>query len=124
MVKKVKKLIVIGNGMAGMRTVEELLELSPDKYEITHVFADLDRIGGRQGIGATIHTWLASHALRSHGPEVTISGPLVNDHTEFHIMQTIVEDPEIMTFDDLDWSSLADVDIYEKLDPLSIQPAC
>jgi len=31
----VKKLIVIGNGMAGMRTVEELLELAPDLYEIT-----------------------------------------------------------------------------------------
>lgn len=29
------KLIVIGNGMAGMRTVEELLKLSPDKYDIT-----------------------------------------------------------------------------------------
>ncbi|MCK5445710.1 MAG: nitrite reductase large subunit NirB, partial [Rhodospirillaceae bacterium] len=31
----VKKLIVVGNGMAGMRTVEELLELAPDMYEIT-----------------------------------------------------------------------------------------
>jgi len=30
-----EKLVVIGNGMAGMRTVEELLELAPDKYEIT-----------------------------------------------------------------------------------------
>ncbi len=30
-----EKLVVIGNGMAGMRTVEELLELAPDKYDIT-----------------------------------------------------------------------------------------
>jgi len=30
-----KKLIVVGNGMAGMRAVEELLELAPDMYEIT-----------------------------------------------------------------------------------------
>ena len=30
-----EKLIVIGNGMAGIRTVEELLKLSPDQYEIT-----------------------------------------------------------------------------------------
>lgn len=30
-----KKLVVIGNGMAGMRTVEELLKLSPDLYDIT-----------------------------------------------------------------------------------------
>jgi nitrite reductase (NADH) large subunit len=28
-------LIVIGNGMAGMRTIDELLKLSPDKYDIT-----------------------------------------------------------------------------------------
>ena len=28
-------LVVIGNGMAGMRTVEELLKLAPDAYEIT-----------------------------------------------------------------------------------------
>ena len=30
-----EKLVVIGNGMAGMRTVEELLKLAPDKYAIT-----------------------------------------------------------------------------------------
>ena len=34
-----KKLVVIGNGMAGMRTVEELLKLEPDMYDIT-VFGD------------------------------------------------------------------------------------
>ncbi|ALG67772.1 nitrite reductase large subunit NirB [Beggiatoa leptomitoformis] len=32
---KKRKLICIGNGMAGMRTVEELLALTPDLYEIT-----------------------------------------------------------------------------------------
>ncbi|MBO33366.1 MAG: assimilatory nitrite reductase large subunit, partial [Rhodospirillaceae bacterium] len=30
-----QKLIVVGNGMAGMRTVEELLKLAPDLYDIT-----------------------------------------------------------------------------------------
>lgn len=30
-----EKLVVVGNGMAGMRTVEELLKLAPDRYEIT-----------------------------------------------------------------------------------------
>ncbi|MCK5829310.1 MAG: NAD(P)/FAD-dependent oxidoreductase [Methylococcales bacterium] len=30
-----QKLVLIGNGMAGMRTVDELLKLSPDKFEIT-----------------------------------------------------------------------------------------
>ncbi len=34
-----QKLVVIGNGMAGMRTVEELLKLEPDMYDIT-VFGD------------------------------------------------------------------------------------
>ena len=29
------KLAVIGNGMAGIRTLEELLKIAPDKYEIT-----------------------------------------------------------------------------------------
>lgn len=32
---KKQKLVVVGNGMAGMRTVEELLKLAPDLYEIT-----------------------------------------------------------------------------------------
>ncbi len=29
------RLVVIGNGMAGIRTIEELLKMSPDEYEIT-----------------------------------------------------------------------------------------
>ena len=29
------KLVMIGNGMAGVRTLEELLKISPDIYEIT-----------------------------------------------------------------------------------------
>ncbi len=30
-----QKLVLIGNGMAGMRTVDELLKLSSDKFDIT-----------------------------------------------------------------------------------------
>ena len=30
-----EKLIVIGNGMAGIRTLEELLNRAPDAYDIT-----------------------------------------------------------------------------------------
>ena len=33
------RLVVIGNGMAGMRTIEELLKMAPDHYDIT-VFGD------------------------------------------------------------------------------------
>ncbi|HJP27085.1 MAG TPA: hypothetical protein QF550_07145, partial [Arenicellales bacterium] len=30
-----EKLILIGNGMAGVRTLEELLKIAPDLYDIT-----------------------------------------------------------------------------------------
>ncbi|MDB5950673.1 MAG: assimilatory nitrite reductase large subunit, partial [Massilia sp.] len=30
-----QSLVVVGNGMAGMRTVEELLKLAPELYDIT-----------------------------------------------------------------------------------------
>jgi nitrite reductase (NADH) large subunit len=30
-----KKLVMVGNGMAGVRTLEELLKIAPDQYEIT-----------------------------------------------------------------------------------------
>jgi nitrite reductase (NADH) large subunit len=33
--KRKEKLILVGNGMAGVRTLEELLKLAPDKYDIT-----------------------------------------------------------------------------------------
>ncbi len=35
-----RKLLVIGNGMAGMRTIEELLQLSPNVYDITVIGAE------------------------------------------------------------------------------------
>ena len=30
-----RKLVMIGNGMAGIRTLEELLKIAPDMYDIT-----------------------------------------------------------------------------------------
>jgi len=38
-----KKLVVVGNGMAGIRTVEEMLKLAPDLYDIT-MFGDEPRV--------------------------------------------------------------------------------
>jgi nitrite reductase (NADH) large subunit len=32
---KKMKLVMVGNGMAGVRTLEEMLKISPDLYEIT-----------------------------------------------------------------------------------------
>ena len=34
MIRK-RKLVLVGNGMAGMRAIEELLKLAPDMYDIT-----------------------------------------------------------------------------------------
>jgi nitrite reductase (NADH) large subunit len=30
-----EKLVLVGNGMAGVRTLEELLKLAPERYDIT-----------------------------------------------------------------------------------------
>ena len=35
-----ERLVVIGNGMAGMRTVEEMLSRAPDRYDITVIGAE------------------------------------------------------------------------------------
>ena len=51
-----QKLVVIGNGMAGIRTVEALLERAPDLYDIT-VFGSEKLWGGRR------RSW---HLHRSH----------------------------------------------------------
>ena len=32
---KKMKLVMVGNGMAGVRTLEELLKIAPDLYDIT-----------------------------------------------------------------------------------------
>ena len=34
------RLVVVGNGMAGMRTVEELLSRAPDRFDITVIGAE------------------------------------------------------------------------------------
>ncbi len=36
------RLVLIGNGMAGVRTVEELLKIKPDHYDITIFGAEPD----------------------------------------------------------------------------------
>ena len=36
-----QKLVVIGNGMAGIRTIEEFLKMSPEDFEITVFGAEL-----------------------------------------------------------------------------------
>ena len=78
-------LVVVGNGMAGMRTVEELLKLQPDMYDITVFGAEphpnYNRIllspmlAGEQGFDEIVLNplaWYAEHGITLHlGKEVT-----------------------------------------------------
>ena len=80
-----EKLVVIGNGMAGMRAVEELLALAPDMYDITvfgnEPYGNYNRImlspvlaGEKtiQDIMLNDDAWYAEHAITLHkGREVT-----------------------------------------------------
>lgn len=72
-----ERLVVIGNGMAGMRTVEELLARAPDRYEITVIGAEphpnYNRImlssvlAGEKTVGEIVingHEWYAENGIR------------------------------------------------------------
>ena len=73
------KLVMVGNGMAGVRTLEELLKIAPDMYEITVFGAEphpnYNRImlspvlAGEQTIDEIIlnpFSWYASHGIKLH----------------------------------------------------------
>lgn len=74
-----ERLVLIGNGMAGVRTLEELLKLEPDKYEITVFGAEphpnYNRIllspvlaGEKQfdDIVLNSHAWYQEHDITLH----------------------------------------------------------
>ncbi len=74
-----KRLVMVGNGMAGVRTLEELLKLAPAEYEITVFGAEphpnYNRIllspvlAGEMSIQDIIlndHAWYAQHGIRLH----------------------------------------------------------
>jgi nitrite reductase (NADH) large subunit len=73
------KLVMVGNGMAGVRTLEEVLKLAPDLYEITvfgaEPYANYNRImlspvlAGEQTIQDIMLNdvgWYAEHGIRLH----------------------------------------------------------
>jgi nitrite reductase (NADH) large subunit len=80
-----KKLVVIGNGMAGIRTIEELLKIAPEQYDITVFGAEphpnYNRImlspvlAGEQTVDDIILNsvaWYAAHGITLHmGKPVT-----------------------------------------------------
>jgi len=74
-----KKLVMVGNGMAGVRTLEELLKIAPDHYEITVFGAEphpnYNRIllspvlAGEMTIQDIIlndHQWYADNGIKLH----------------------------------------------------------
>ena len=79
-----EKLVVIGNGMAGIRTVEELLAITPDSYEITvfgaEPYGNYNRIllspvlAGEKSIGEIMlndDAWYAKNGINLHkGKEI------------------------------------------------------
>jgi len=81
-----EKLVVVGNGMAGIRAVEELLKLAPEKYEITIFGAEprpnYNRIllspvlAGEKRFDEIVlnsEAWYAEHGITLHkGNEVTV----------------------------------------------------
>ena len=83
--RPVKQLVVIGNGMAGIRTVEELLKIAPDLYDITVFGAEphpnYNRImlspvlAGEQTVSDIVLNpldWYAAHGITLHmGKPVT-----------------------------------------------------
>jgi nitrite reductase (NADH) large subunit len=80
-----EKLVLVGNGMAGMRTIEELLKLEPDLYDITVFGAEphpnYNRIllspvlSGEKTIDEIMlntREWYDEHGIRLHtGDQVT-----------------------------------------------------
>src|SRR5450631_1331220 len=76
---KKTKLVMIGNGMAGVRTLEELLKIAPDLYDITVFGAEphpnYNRImlspvlAGEQTLEEIVLnplTWYAEHGITLH----------------------------------------------------------
>lgn len=74
-----KNLVMVGNGMAGVRTLEELLKIAPDQYDITVFGAEphpnYNRIllspvlAGEMTIQDIIlndHSWYAEHGIKLH----------------------------------------------------------
>ena len=80
-----EKLVLVGNGMAGMRAIEELLALAPDLYDITvfgaEPYGNYNRIllspvlAGEKGIQDIMlndESWYAERGITLHmGKEVT-----------------------------------------------------
>ena len=101
------RLVVIGNGMAGMRTIEELLTVAPERYQITvfgaEPFGNYNRImlsailSGEKSIDDIIihdRQWYANHKIQLYtGAEKAIV------HIDRHHRQVIAQDGTVADYD-------------------------
>ena len=91
------KLVLVGNGLAGMRCLEDLLDMAPDRYEITVIgeepWGNYNRImlspvlSGEKTIDDIMlhpHTWYADKGIRlfAGDPAVRIDRPRKHVYTE------------------------------------------
>jgi nitrite reductase (NADH) large subunit len=81
-----ERLVVVGNGMIGLRTIEELLERAPQRYEIVVFAAEphpgYDRVqlsallAGRKQQGEIVthpYSWYRAHGIRLHAGDPVIA---------------------------------------------------
>lgn len=93
---KKTRLVVIGNGMAGIRTIEELIKMSPDEYEITVFGAEpqpnYNRIllspvlSGEMAFQETVlndWSWYQDHHITLH-----VGKPVTKIHRKQCVVQT------------------------------------
>lgn len=104
-----QKLVVIGNGMAGMRTVEELLVSAPDQYEITvfgaEPYGNYNRIMlsavlcGEKTIEDIVindRPWYSEHGITLHaGPDKAVA------RIERGLCKVIAQDGTVAEYDRL-----------------------
>lgn len=82
---KKMKLVMVGNGMAGVRTIEELLKIAPERYEIAIFGAEphpnYNRIllspvlAGEQTLDEIVLnplSWYAAHGIRLHAGKTVV----------------------------------------------------
>ena len=102
-----EKLVLIGNGMAGVRTLEELLKLAPEKYDIT--------VFGEEPYG-NYNRIMLSPVLAG---EKTIDEIMINDLQWYQDNNiTLLSGKKVTTIDRLNRVVIADDGTSEKYDRL------
>src|SRR6476646_8302631 len=100
-----KRLLVVGNGMAGLRLLEEMLALAPGRFDITVIGAEPERAYNRVLLSSLLageigaadvemrpRAWYAEHgiALRTGQPAVALDAAT---------RQLVLRDGETLAFD-------------------------